>query len=257
MITVDSVTKRFKPGLVPVKKAGKCGDHLTAVDNVSFVCRPGRVFSLLGPNGAGKTTLLRMIATMLKPSSGRITVTGRDTVKEQEDVRRRIGFLTGTTGLYARLTPNEIISYYGELHGIGRRELEKRREELFFTLGMEGFVNRRTGSLSSGMKQKVSIARTMIHDPEVLVFDEPTVGLDVVTSKAIMTLIRGCRDRGRTVVFSTHVMGEVSLLSDDLAVIHRGRLLFCDTFGRFTEGMRSRTIEDEFIGMIEAAEAQA
>jgi len=255
MITVDAVTKRFKSGKVQRKGAQSGGAHLTAVDNVSFVCSPGRVFSLLGPNGAGKTTMLRMIATMLKPDAGRITVAGCDTVREQEGVRGRIGFLTGTTGLYARLTPHEIISYYGELHGIEKKRLEKRREELFFTLGIEGFANRRTGSLSSGMKQKVSIARTMIHDPEVLVFDEPTVGLDVVTSKSIMTLIRGCRDQGKTVVFSTHIMGEVSLLSDDLAIIHRGRLLFCDTFGKFTEGMSSNTIEDEFIGMIEAGEA--
>ena len=256
MITVEAVTKRFKPGTVHRKRAGNGEVNLAAVDNVSFICTPGRVFSLLGPNGAGKTTMLRMIATMLRPSSGTITVAGCDTVKEQEDVRGRIGFLTGTTGLYARLTPHEIVSYYGELHGVEKRTLEKRREELFFTLGIEGFANRRTGSLSSGMKQRVSIARTMIHDPEVLVFDEPTVGLDVVTSKSIMTLIRGCRDRGRTVVFSTHIMGEVSLLSDDLAIIHRGRLLFCDTFERFTEEMRSKTIEDEFIGMIEAAEAK-
>jgi sodium transport system ATP-binding protein len=257
MITVEAVTKRFKPGTAHGTGAAKSEDHIAAVDNVSFACTPGRVFSLLGPNGAGKTTMLRMIATMLRPSSGRITVAGCDTVKEQEGVRGRIGFLTGTTGLYARLTPHEIVSYYGELHGVEKGTLEKRREELFFTLGIEGFANRRTGSLSSGMKQKVSIARTMIHDPEVLVFDEPTVGLDVVTSKSIMTLIRGCRDQGKTVVFSTHIMGEVSLLSDDLAIIHRGRLLFCDTFGRFTEGMRSKTIEDEFIGMIEAAEARA
>lgn len=256
MISVDTVTKRFRSGKLPAIGAGRRGDDLTAVDDVSFVCRPGRVFSLLGPNGAGKTTMLRMIATMLKPTSGRITVAGCDTVTEQEGVRGRIGFLTGTTGLYARLTPLEIISYYGALHGIEKKRLEKRMEELFFTLGMEGFVNRRTGTLSSGMRQKVSIARTMIHDPAVLVFDEPTVGLDVVTSKAIMTLIRGCRDQGKTVVFSTHIMGEVSLLSDDLAVIHKGRLLFCDTFGRFTEGMRSKTIEDEFIGMIEAAEGK-
>lgn len=254
MITVEAVTKRFRSGILPGRGGASGSDNLAAVDNVSFVCRPGRVFSLLGPNGAGKTTMLRMIATMLRPTTGRITVAGCDTVHRQEGVRGRIGFLTGTTGLYARLTPREIISYYGELHGMEKGVLAKRMEELFFTLGMEGFANRRTGSLSSGMKQKVSIARTMIHDPEVLVFDEPTVGLDVVTSKSIMTLIRGCREQGKTVVFSTHIMGEVSMLSDDLAVIHKGRLLFCDTFSNFTERMSSKTIEDEFIGMIEAAD---
>lgn len=255
MITVEAVTKRFRIGKGWWKSTENTKNYLTAVENISFVCRPGRVFSLLGPNGAGKTTILRMIATMLKPSSGRIMVGGHDTVSEPESVRGRIGFLTGTTGLYARLTPHEIISYYGELHGMEKTRLRKRMDELFFTLGIEGFANRRIGSLSSGMKQKVSIARTMIHDPDVLVFDEPTVGLDVVTSKSIITLIRGCRDEGKTVVFSTHIMGEVSILSDDLAIIHMGRMLFCDTYGNFMAGMNSDTIEDEFIRMIEAAEA--
>ncbi len=252
MIALENVTKCFS-----VRKErgsrpkGSRGGTINAVDEVTLTCRPGRVFSLLGPNGAGKTTLLRMVATMLRPTSGRISVAGYDTVSEHQKVRGRIGFLTGTTGLYERLTPVEIINYYGELHGLDRELLKKRRDMLFQSLGIEGFADRRIGRLSSGMKQKVSIARTMIHDPEVVVFDEPTVGLDVITAKSIIELIRKCRDDGKTVIFSTHIMGEVSLLSDDLAIIHEGRLLFSGTFVEFTGRMTSRTLEDQFIQMVE------
>ncbi len=253
MIRAESVTKHFnrRRGGRGSDRTGSAG--VNAVDDISFSCLPGRVFSLLGPNGAGKTTMLRMIATMLVPTSGRITVSGFDTVSEQRKVRGTIGFLTGTTGLYERLTPSEIISYYGELYGMERDRFKKRRDLLFQSLGISEFANRRLGALSSGMKQKVSIARTMIHDPEVVVFDEPTVGLDVITAKSIINLIRGCRDEGKTVIFSTHIMGEVSLLSDDLAIIHKGRLLFCDTFASFTEGMKTKSVEDEFIRIVEEA----
>lgn len=252
MISIEGVTKRFR--LRREKTSGprvEQGGTINAVDHVTLTCRPGRVFSLLGPNGAGKTTLLRMVATMLRPTTGRISVAGFDTVTEQQEVRGRIGFLTGTTGLYERLTPFEIIGYYGELHGLDRAQLKRRRDMLFQSLGIDGFADRRIGRLSSGMRQKVSIARTMIHDPEVVVFDEPTVGLDVITAKSIISLIRRCRDEGKTVIFSTHIMGEVSLLSDDLAIMHKGRLLYSGGFREFSENMSARSIEDQFIRLVE------
>ena len=197
MIEVENLTKSFRLSKEQKKEkdAHVRGNTVEAVAGVSFSCRPGRIFSLLGPNGAGKTTALRMIATMLRPSSGRITVAGFDTVREAGQVRRHIGFLTGSTGLYERLTPTEMIDYYGRLHGMEPALLAKRKGELFRLLGIEEFAGRRIGKLSSGMKQKVSIARTMIHDPQVLVFDEPTVGLDVITAKSIIQLIRQCRTR--------------------------------------------------------------
>jgi sodium transport system ATP-binding protein len=255
MIKVHEIHKQFKLTKSQRREMGQQldGSILEAVAGVSFECRPGRIFSLLGPNGAGKTTTLRMIATMLKPSSGSIEVDGFDTAKEPAEVRRRLGFLTGTTRLYDRLTPNELVRYYADLHGIDRGTLASRRDEIFTLLDMHKFANQRIGKLSSGMKQKVSIARTIIHDPSVLVLDEATAGLDVIASRAIIHLIRDAGNRGKTVLFSTHRMGEVSLLSDDLAIIHKGRLLFNGTLEAFTGGMKTNTVEDEFIRMVEEA----
>jgi sodium transport system ATP-binding protein len=252
MIVVDNIGKKFKLSRKQKREqhAAAGQNFIWAVSEVSFSCQPGRVFTLLGPNGAGKTTTLRMISTMLKPSSGTIKVAGFDTLQNPEEVRRRIGFLTGTTGLYARLTPNELIKYYADLNNIDAGQFKKRRDALFELLGIHEFANRRIGKLSSGMKQKVSIARTMIHDPDVMVFDEPTVGLDVITSRSIIQLIRNCKEEGKTVIFSTHIMGEVSLLSDDMAIIHNGKLLYNGTFRAFLDRMKERTIEDEFIRLV-------
>ncbi len=252
MIELDQVSKCFKLSRKQKRELGigKESSTLLAVSDVSFTCKPGRVFTLLGPNGAGKTTALRMIATMLKPTAGTIKVAGFDTAKEPQKVRQRIGFLTGATALYARLTPREIIKYYADLHGMDRKKFEQRKDELFELLGIHDFANRRIGKLSSGMKQKVSIVRTIIHDPEVVVFDEPTVGLDVITSRNIIKLIQNCRKQGKTVIFSTHIMGEVSLISDDLAIIHKGKLLFNDTYENFLSRMKSKSLEDEFVRLV-------
>jgi len=251
MIEVEHLRKTFALSKEQKREKKRNGKTVDAVADISFRCQPGRIFSLLGPNGAGKTTTLRMIATMLKPSAGTIRVAGYDTVKESQQVRRNIGFLTGSTGLYERLTPLEVINYYGRLNGLDEATLDRRRSELFRVLGIDEFANRRVGKLSTGMKQKVSIARTMIHDPQVVVFDEPTVGLDVITAKSIIQLIRKCRDDGKTVIFSTHIMGEVNLLSDDLAIIHQGKLLYNDTLERFLGAMKAKSIEDEFIRLVE------
>lgn len=255
MIRVEKLYKKFK--LSRKQKEAIEGGHtdnvLMAVEDVSFTCLPGRIFTLLGPNGAGKTTTLRMMATMLKPTAGTITIANYDTVKEAEEVRKRIGFLTGSTALYERLTPNEIIKYYSDLHNIDSDKFNKRKNELFTLLGINEFADRRIGKLSTGMKQKVSIARSMIHDPEVVIFDEPTVGLDVITARSIIELIRNCKEQGKTVIFSTHIMGEVSLLSDDLAIIHKGKLLYNNTYDYFLKQMKSKTIEDEFIRIVNNA----
>jgi sodium transport system ATP-binding protein len=251
MITVEKLCKRFKLTRKQKREMEESGgDSVMAVADVSFTCQPGRVFTLLGPNGAGKTTTLRILATMLKPTSGTAEIAGFDTVKQPEKVRGKIGFLTGSTALYDRLTPNEIIKYYADLHGMDKVKFEERKKQLFDLLGIHEFANLRIAKLSSGMKQKVSIARTMIHDPDVVIFDEPTVGLDVITARNIIQLIRDCKTEGRTVIFSTHIMGEVSLLSDDLAIIHKGKLLFNDTYENFVRQMKSKTIEDEFIRIV-------
>jgi sodium transport system ATP-binding protein len=194
-----------------------------------------------------------MISTTLKPTSGTIEVRGKDVLQDPEKVRRELGFLTGSTKLYHRLTPNELVRYYADLHGINRNAFRQKKEEIFTLLDMHGFAGQRISKLSSGMQQKVSIARTMIHDPSVLVFDEATAGLDVVASRGIVQLIRDAKDRGKTVVFSTHRMGEVSQLSDDLAIIHKGKLLYSGAYEDFSKQMQADSLEDEFIRIIEAA----
>jgi sodium transport system ATP-binding protein len=255
MIEVRGVTKTFKLSRQQKREMGASfqGHSVDAVSNVSFVCKPGRVFGLLGPNGAGKTTALRMIATTLRPTSGAVIVNGFDTVREPERARAALGFLTGSTQLYDRLTPNETVRYYADLHGVAPGDFERRRAELFTALDMNSYADRRVGKLSTGMRQKVSIARTLIHDPDVLVLDEATAGLDVLASRGIVDLIRRARDRGKTVLFSTHRMGEVDQLCDDLALIHRGRILYDGTYDAFKREMQAPSFEDEFIRRIEAA----
>ncbi|HEX5133481.1 MAG TPA: ATP-binding cassette domain-containing protein [Candidatus Krumholzibacteria bacterium] len=257
MIEVRDVTKTFKLSRQQKREMGHSfdGNSVDAVAGISFTCQPGRIFSLLGPNGAGKTTTLRMIATMLRPSAGTIVVNGHDAVRDPEGVRASLGFLTGSTQLYDRLTPRELVRYVADLHRVPRDVFTKRRDEIFDSLDMGAYADRRIGKLSTGMKQKVSIARTVIHDPDVLVLDEATAGLDVIASRSIVELVRRARDRGKTVLFSTHRMGEVGILSDDLALIHRGRLLFNGTYASFTAEMTGATLEDEFIRRIEGAHA--
>ncbi|MFQ6612707.1 MAG: ABC transporter ATP-binding protein [Fidelibacterota bacterium] len=253
MINVENLTKDFKLNRRHRRELGEEYKHakiLRAVDDISFECRPGRIFGLIGPNGAGKTTILRMIATMLKPTAGSITVAGFDNINEGQKVREKIGFMTGQTALYDRLTPNEMVQYISDLHGQDKQTFKKRRDQIFDLLGMHGFANRRIARLSSGMKQKISIARTIIHDPEVMVFDEPTSGLDVMTSRAIMDLIRSCREEQKTVIFSTHRMGEINQVCDDIAIIYKGKLYFNDTLKTFKAEMTQPTFEDEFIHRI-------
>ena len=250
MIKVKSVTKEFSLSRKQRKELGgqyKKIKKVRAVDNISFECHPGRIFGLLGPNGAGKTTALRMIATMLKPSSGSISVSGYDSVDEGQKVREQIGFMTGQTALYDRLTPTEMVKYIADLYGMDKQNFNKRKKYLFDALDMNSFSDQRISQLSTGMKQKTSIARTMIHDPSVMVFDEPTSGLDVMTSRAIMDLIRDCREEGKTVIFSSHRMGEVNQLCDDISIIYNGKLFFNDTLDKFKSEMSKPTFEEEFI----------
>ena len=250
MIKVKSVTKEFSLSRKQRKELGdqyKKIKKVCAGDNISFECHPGRIFGLLGPNGAGKTTALRMIATMLKPSSGSISVSGYDSVDEGQKVREQIGFMTGQTALYDRLTPTEMVKYIADLYGMDKQNFNKRKKYLFDALDMNSFSDQRISQLSTGMKQKTSIARTMIHDPSVMVFDEPTSGLDVMTSRSIIALIRNCQEEGKTVIFSGHRMGEVNQLCDDIAIIYKGKIFYNDTMDKFKSEMTKSTFEEEFI----------
>lgn len=251
MIHLENVSKTFKVNKQQQKELGIHQDFVNAVDDVSFECKPGRIFSLLGPNGAGKTTLLRMIATILKPSSGNITVAGFNTITEDKKVRQNIGFITGSTGLYERLTTNELIKYFADLNGVEKSAFERRKKELFDLLGINEFANKKIGQLSSGMKQKVSLVRTMIHDPKVVVFDEPTSGLDVIAAKNIIQLIKQCKNENRTVIFSSHIMSEVELLCDDLVILHKGSVIYNGTMESFKGQMTTNNLTEEFIYLIE------
>ena len=250
MIDIHNLSKEFQLSKQQRKEMNTTDKVVRAVDNISLTCQPGRIFSLLGPNGAGKTTTLRMIATILKPTSGTITVAGHNVQTEARQVRSNIGFLTGSTGLYSRLTPNEVVQYFADLYGIKKSVFKERKERLFDLLDMNDFAKKRIGQLSTGMKQKVSIVRTMIHDPSVVIFDEPTSGLDVITAENIINLIQTCKEEGKTVIFSSHIMSEVDLLCDDLAIIHKGRLLYESTMEAFREQMQADNLTKEFIRIV-------
>lgn len=255
MINVSNLSKSFSLTRQQKKELGTTENTVLAVDDISFSCAPGRVHALLGPNGAGKTTTLRMLSTIFKPTKGSIIIDGIDAVANAQDARKHMGFLTGSAGLYARLTPNELVDYFAKLYGVSNEDRDKRKQRLFDLLDMHDFKNKRIGKLSTGMKQKVSICRTMIHDPQVVIFDEPTSGLDVITAENIIQLIRDCKNEGKTVIFSSHIMGEVDLLCDDITIIHKGKVLFNDTMEAFRSQMEAPNLTAEFIRIVNQQKA--
>lgn len=252
MIKVEQVTKTYNLSKQQKKELQTSASSINAVNNISFECQPGRVYSLLGPNGAGKTTTLRMMSTILGPTSGDIKICGHSVKEEAQLVRSKIGFLTGSTNLYDRLNPSEIVEYFGKLHGMNPALLKERKDMLFTQLGIHDFSQKRIGQMSTGMKQKVSIARSMIHDPEVVIFDEPTSGLDVITANSIIDLIRQCKEEGKTVIFSSHIMSEVDLLCDDLAIIAKGDLIYNDTMENFRNENKNTSLTEAFINIVSA-----
>ena len=254
MIEVKNVSKNYQLTKKQKKELQTKIGSVSAVSNVNFSCQPGRVFSLLGPNGAGKTTLLRIMATILKPSAGEVFVSGMSVIKNPQLVRSNIGFLTGSTNLYEKLTPVEIVTYFGELHNMPKKLLAERKEELFNKLEINDFSKKRIGQLSTGMKQRVSIARSMIHDPKVVIFDEPTSGLDVISANSIIELIKDCKKEGKTVIFSSHIMSEVDLLCDDLAIITNGKLVFNNTMEDFRSQCIGKSLTEAFIETVNNAE---
>ena len=242
MIEARNLVKRFRD-----KKRGA----VCAVNDVSFSCRPGEIYGLLGANGAGKTTTLRMLATILAPTEGTAVVAGYDVIKDPQTVRSRVGFLSTATALYGRLSAQEMVEYFGRLHGLDEPTLRRRVDEIFTRLEMNDFRDRRCDKLSTGMKQKVSIARTLVHDPSVMIFDEPTLGLDVIAARTIALFIRECRDKGKTVVFSTHVMSEVEKLCDHIGIIHGGKLLAEGTLPELRARFGVQDLEDLFVKVVD------
>jgi sodium transport system ATP-binding protein len=248
MIEARSLSKFFHD-----KKRGE----IRAVDNVSFTCRPGQIYGLLGANGAGKTTTLRLLATLLRPTSGTAIVAGFDTAMDSQRVRASVGFLATSTALYGRLTARETIAYFGRLNGLTAAQVADRTRRLADELDLHEFLDRRVDKFSTGMKQKTSIARTVVHDPAVLIFDEPTIGLDVMTARNIVRFVRDCRARGKTVIYSTHVMSEVEKLCDVIGIIHQGRLVAEGSLAQLRLRFGEQDLEEIFIRAIGGEEEAA
>lgn len=221
-----------------------------AVDGIDFACRPGEVFGLLGANGAGKTTTLRVLSTVLRPSGGSASIMGHDVVAEPEAVRKSLGFYSASTALYPRLTARETLEFFARVNRYPRERVQDRVESLVERFGIREYENARVEKLSSGMKQKVSIARTIAHDPPVLIFDEPTVGLDVMNSLEMVRVIRELRGEGKTILFSSHIMSEVEKLCDRIGIIHRGRLLALGTLEQLRDATDHHYLEDIFVHFV-------
>lgn len=222
-----------------------------ALNNVSFEVRPGDIYGLLGPNGAGKTTCLRILSTVLKPTRGFAEVAGINVMHDAEGVRRNIGFMSCNTGIYDRMTAREMVEYFGRLYGIPEDKLQPRIDEIFDMLQMHEIRDRLGSKMSTGMKQKVSIARTIVHDPPVIIFDEPTSGLDVLVARNVLQAVMALKEQGKCIIFSTHIMREVEKLCDRIAVIHRGQILDEGTLPELADRHNQPDVEELFFDLIQ------
>jgi sodium transport system ATP-binding protein len=230
--------------------------RFVALAGVSFTARPGQIYGLLGPNGAGKTTLLRILSTVLRPTSGAATVAGHDVLTQPALVRHKIGFVSTNTAVYDRMTAWEMVEYFGRLYGLADEPLRERMEAIFTRLQMHEIRDVLGAKMSTGMKQKVSIARAIVHDPPVLIFDEATVGLDVLVARALLQTIAQLRDHGKCILFSTHIMREAERLCDRLAIVHRGHILAEGPLDELREQHDEHDLEELFFRLISEHEGR-
>ena len=244
MIDVQDLHKSFKAKTGVVK----------AVQGVTFTARDGEITGLLGPNVAGKTTTLRMLYTLMSPESGRVQVDGLDSVKDAEAVRRRLGVLPDARGVYKRLTARENIAYFGRLHGMSETEIARRTKELSLALGMDDVLDRQTEGFSQGQRTKTAIARALVHDPRNVILDEPTNGLDVMTTRGLREFLRQLRSEGRCVIFSSHIMQEVAALCDRIVVIAQGKVMASGTPDELRAQTGEDNLEDAFVKAIGSEE---
>lgn len=261
MIEVKNLAKRFRfsapkeNSAIPHRPDPREHDGwFHAVRNVSFSCDSGQVLGLLGPNGAGKTSILRLLSTALKPDAGTALINGIDIVKEPLLARKNIGFLSGTTGLYARLTARENVEYFARLHGMSEAQIKQRTEELFDLLHMHSFANKRAEHLSAGMKQKTAIARTVVHEPKVVILDEPTTGLDVMSAKTLLDFIASYKQLRIPLIFSTHHLHEIEKLCDRVCIINHGATAFNGSLDELRALGGSHDLYDAFVRVIQDGE---
>jgi len=240
-ISVEGLRKVFRSG---------DGTEVRAVENLSFECAAGEVVGLLGPNGAGKTTTLRILATILQPTAGRVSVAGHDAVTAPDGVRRSLGYVSASTGVYERLSARETLQYYGRLHGMAEEALARRVEEVLDFLEMHDFADRLAGRLSSGQRQKVSLARAIVHDPPVLILDEPTANLDVIVARNVIEFIERARAAGRAILLSTHIFSEAERLCNRVVIVHEGRLLAAGTQDDLRAQTSTSNLEDAFFKLV-------
>ncbi len=246
MIEVQDLTKVYKLSKSKMAQLKTNSNIKRAADGISFTAKPGEIYGLLGPNGAGKTTTLRCIATLLTPTDGHVTVCGHDTVKEGEQVRESLGFLTNEIKLDPFFTPKYLFEFFGHAHGMTDSEIAARKEDLFGRFGITAFEDKKIESLSTGMKQKAAIVVSLVHNPQVVIFDEPTSGLDVITAKSVLDLLKSLRDEGKTIIISTHIMSEAEKLCDRIGVIIDGHKVAEGTVPEIVEKTGAADLEDAF-----------
>lgn len=246
MVEIKNLTKVYKLSKKQMKEQKAKKNIVKAVDQVSIIANKGEIYGLLGPNGAGKTTALRCIATLLKPTDGEVTVCGYDTVKESEKVRKSIGFLTNEIKLDPQFSPKYMFHFFGRLHGLDDKTIEERREELFSYFGINDFKDKKIDELSTGMKQKAAIAVSLVHDPDVIIFDEPTTGLDIVTARSVTDYLKKLREEGKLIIISTHIMTEAEKLCDKIGIIINGRKVADGTLEDIIKENQGKDLEDAF-----------
>lgn len=247
MVEADQLTKSY-----PDLQTGK----FVALDHVSFSVGPGEIFGLLGPNGAGKTTALRILSTVLQPTSGTAKVNGFDVATHPYEVRHSIGFVSNNTAIYERMTAWEMVEYFGKLYGLSQERLEERMNAVFTQLQMNDIRDIAGARMSTGMQQKVNIARAIVHDPPVLVFDEASLGLDVLVARALLDIISGLRDEGKCIIFSTHIMREVERLCDRVGILHRGKMLAYGTLPELADQQEETDFEELFFNMLKKSDEE-
>ncbi len=249
MIEIKNLTKVYKLSKKKMQELKTKETIKRAADNISLTARPGEIYGLLGPNGAGKTTTLRCVATLLKPSEGSVSVCGYDTITQGEEVRKNICLLTNEIKLDPHFSPKYMFQFFGKLHGVDDETIEKRRKELFDYFGISEFENKKIEELSTGMKQKASIAVSLVHDPKVVIFDEPTSGLDIITARNVTDLLLKLRDEGKLVIISTHIMSEAEKLCDRIGVIIDGKKVIEGTLNEILEATQAKDLEDAFFDL--------